>query len=118
MNEEAFTPTIDGTVCIVDMHVAQPEDRAAVNERLKELLGRETVTSYVAVDDTDGPVSSERFEDIERLSAFAARNGIERIALVGEGVKTIAIEGTVDHPDLEVDRFEDRAAAVDWVRDG
>jgi hypothetical protein len=87
-------------------------------ETFEALLDREQVSAMVTVVELDDPFSSEVFDVWERSAQRASEAGIERWAVVTEGIKTISLRGKVETGDLETLTTEDRTEAVEWGRTG
>jgi hypothetical protein len=84
-------------------------------ETFEELLGRERIHSMVTVVKLDDPFSPDVFEVWERSAQRADAAGIERWAVVAEGIKAISLRGKVDTGGLDVLTAEDRTDAVEWA---
>jgi len=87
-------------------------------ETFEALLDREQVSAMVTVVELDDPFSSEVFDVWERSAQRASEAGIERWAVVAEGIKTNSLRGKVETGDLETLTTEDRTKAVEWCRTG
>jgi len=85
-------------------------------ETFEELLGRETISGMVTVVKLDDPFSPDVFEVWERSAQRASEAGIERWAVVAEGIKAISLRGKVDTGGLETLTTEDRTEAVEWSK--
>jgi hypothetical protein len=85
-------------------------------ETYEELLETETVDGMVTVVGIDDPFNADVFEVWERSAKRADRAGIDRWAVVADGVKALSLRGKVDTGDLETLTTEDRVGAVEWAR--
>jgi len=81
------------------------------------LLEGHGITGMVTVVKLDDPFSSDVFEVWERSAQRADAAGIERWAVVAEGIKAISLRGKIDTGGLETMTTEDRTDAVEWARD-
>jgi hypothetical protein len=81
----------------------------------RELLDRETVSAMVTVVKLDDPFTPDVFEVWERSVQRADEAGIERWAVVADGIKPISLRGKVDTGDLETLTTEDRTEAIEWA---
>ncbi len=87
-------------------------------ETYEELLGRESVSGMVTIVKLEDPFSPGVFEVWEKSAKRADEAGIERWAVVADGIKAISLRGKVDTGKLEVLTTEDRTEAVEWANDG
>lgn len=115
MRSEAIAADVVDGVAVVEWYEQRPED-AVVGQQVRDLLEREDVDAYVAVDGTEGYLGPETQEAVERLATLAADSGIERVGLVGEAIKTLAAKRAFDELGLTVYTSEDREDAVEWAR--
>lgn len=80
------------------------------------LLGRYDVTAMVTDIQLEDPFDDEAFTMWERAAEHAAAAGVDRWAIVAEGIKSISLRGKVEVGDLETLATEDRAEAMEWAR--
>jgi len=85
-------------------------------ETFEELLDRETITGMVTVVKLDDPFSPAVFDVWEQSAQRASMAGIERWAVVADGIKAISLRGKVDTAGLDVLTTEDRTEAVEWAQ--
>jgi hypothetical protein len=85
-------------------------------ETFEELLDRHSIDAMVTVVKLDDPFNAEVFGVWEKSAKRADAEGIERWAVVADGVKAISLSGKVDTGDLETFTSEDRTEAVDWAK--
>jgi hypothetical protein len=85
-------------------------------ETYEDLLDRHSLTGMVTVVKLDDAFNSTVFEMWERSAKRASQAGIERWAVVADGIKAISLEGKVKTGDLETMTTEDRSEAVEWVQ--
>jgi hypothetical protein len=69
----------------------------------------------VTVVKLDDPFTPDVFEVWERSVQRADEAGIERWAVVADGIKAISLRGKVDTGDLETLTTEDRTEAAEWA---
>lgn len=115
MRTEAIAVDVEDGVAVVEWYEQRPEDGMA-GAQVRDLLEREGIEAYVAVDRTEGYLGKETQEELERLATLAAENGIERVGLVGEAIKALAAKRAFDEHGLAVYTSEDREDAVEWAR--
>jgi hypothetical protein len=87
-------------------------------ETFETLLDREAVSAMVTVVKLDDPFTPDVFDVWERSARRAEGGGVERWAVVAEGIKTISLRGKINTGDLETLTTEDRTEAVEWARSG
>jgi len=87
----------------------------AAYETFEDLLDSHDVTAMVTVVKLDDPFTAETFAVWERSAQEAEAAGIERWAVVAEGIKAISLRGKVDTGGLETLTTEDRSEAVEWA---
>ncbi|MEF8822267.1 MAG: hypothetical protein V5A52_08310 [Halovenus sp.] len=81
----------------------------------EELLERYDVGGQVTVVKLDDAFNERVFETWEKSAQRADRAGIDRWAVVAEGIKAISLRGKVDTGDMETLTTEDRAEAIEWA---
>lgn len=86
-------------------------------EEYEQLLDRHDVAAMVTVIELEDPFGTETFEVWETAAERAAAEGIDRWAIVADGLKSISLRSHVDQPGLEVFTTEDRTEAVEWARE-
>ncbi len=82
----------------------------------EDLLDRYNVVGMVTVVEIEDAFNEAVFEVWEQSAQRAERAGIERWAVVADGIKALSLRGKVDTGDLETLTTEDRAEAVEWAR--
>jgi hypothetical protein len=85
-------------------------------ETFEGLLDREEISGMVTVVKLDDPFSPDVFDVWERSAQRASDAGIDRWAVVADGIKAISLRGKIDARDLETLTTEDRTEAVEWAR--
>ncbi|PSP81554.1 hypothetical protein BRC81_00950 [Halobacteriales archaeon QS_1_68_20] len=117
MGTEALTAEVVDGVVVVEWHEHRP-DREVVNQRVLDLLEREDVDAYVAVDRTDRYLGPETQEAMHRMASAIADCGVERVGLVGDEIKALAAKRVFDEAGMTVESAQNRADAVEWARSG
>lgn len=84
----------------------------------EELLDAHDPDGMVTVVELDDPFTDAVFEVWERSAERARTAGVERWAVVADGIKALSLSGQVDVSGLETHTAERRAEAVEWARDG
>jgi len=93
-----------------------PEDFGGeAYEAYTDFLDREAVTAMVTVVEMDDPFGPDAFETWERSASLAVDNGIERWAVVAEGIKQLSLKSKLDVSGLDVLTTDSRDEALDWA---
>lgn len=113
-----WTVEVDDSVMIwefqSDMELAAFREEAY--STFEDLLQRHTFNGMVTNVKLDDPFTKETFQVWEQSAQRADQEGIERWAVVADGIKAISLRGKVDTGGLEVLTSEDRTKAVEWAR--
>jgi hypothetical protein len=80
-----------------------------------DFLAREDVTAMVTVVNMDDPFGPDAFETWERSASVAVDHGIERWAVVAEGIKQLSLKSKLDVAGLAVFTTDSRDEALDWA---
>ena len=80
-----------------------------------DLLTDHDVDGMVTVVKLDDAFTGEVFDVWEKSAQRAERAGVERWAVVADGIKAISLRGKVDAGELETLTTEDRSEAVEWA---
>lgn len=64
----------------------------------------------------EDPFNSEAFDVWEKSAQRADAAGIDRWAVVAEGITAISLRGKVDTGDMETLTTEDRSEAIEWAQ--
>jgi len=115
---ENWTVEVDGNVMVWEFLPGMELDAFGneAYETFEELLDRNTVTAMVTVVKLDDPFTGEVFDVWERSAQKAEAEGIERWAVVADGIKAVSLRGKVDTGGLETLTSEDRAEAIEWAK--
>lgn len=62
------------------------------------------------------PFTTEAFEVWEKSAQRADQAGIERWAVVADGIKALSLGGKIDTGELETLTTENRSEAIEWAR--
>jgi hypothetical protein len=81
----------------------------------EELLSENDFGGMVTDVRLEDPFTPEVFEVWEKSAQRADQAGLERWAVVADGIKAISLGGKVDTGGLETLTTEDRSEAVDWA---
>lgn len=85
-------------------------------ETYEELLATKDIRAMVTVVKLDDPFDAETFSVWERSAQKADNAGMNRWAVVANGITGISLQGTIDTGGLETKTTEDRTAAVEWAQ--
>jgi hypothetical protein len=83
----------------------------------EELLSTHDIDGMVTDVRLDDPFNSDAFEVWEQSAQRAERAGIERWAVVADGIKAISLGGKVETGGLETLTTEDRSEAIAWAKE-
>lgn len=82
----------------------------------EDLLRTYDIGGMVTVVDLEDAFNEDVFEVWEKSSQRAETAGVERWAVVADGIKALSLRGKVDTGGLGTLTPEDRAEAVEWAR--
>jgi len=82
----------------------------------EDLLRSHDVDAMVTVVKIDDAFNEEVFKIWENSARRADQAGVERWAVVADGIKALSLRGKVDTGSLETLTTEDRAEAMEWAR--
>ncbi|WP_128225755.1 hypothetical protein [Halobacteriaceae bacterium SHR40] len=82
----------------------------------EDLLDSHRIEGMVTVVKLDDPFTGAVFDIWEKSATRADERGVDRWAVVADGIKAISLGGKIDTADLETYRTEDRTEAVEWAR--
>jgi hypothetical protein len=82
----------------------------------EDLLTEHDITGMVTVVKLDDAFNADVFEVWETSAQRAETGGVERWAVVADGIKAISLRGKVNTGGLETLTTEDRTEAVEWAR--
>lgn len=89
------------------------EDAFPVFERI---VTTRDVTGMVTVVDIDDPFDESTFQIWEDTARRATQNGVDRWAVVADGIKKLSLRSKIDTGSLDTFTTENRTEAVEWVR--
>ena len=84
-------------------------------EVYEEFLGSYDIDAMVTHVQMADPFDGDTFEVWERSAQKADSAGIERWAVIADGITAISLRGKIDTGDLETLTTEDRTEAVEWA---
>ncbi|MDG5778242.1 hypothetical protein VB773_05060 [Haloarculaceae archaeon H-GB2-1] len=93
----------------------QEEFGQSAYERFTELLDEHDVHGMVTEVEITDAFSAETFEVWERSGREAAAAGVERWAVVAEGIKSLSLKSQVSVADLDIYTTEEFDEAMAWV---
>jgi hypothetical protein len=83
----------------------------------EELLETHELDGMVTDVQLKDPFTEDVFEVWEQSAQRAAEDGLDRWAVVAEGIKSLSLRSRIDTGDLETLTTERRSEAVDWARE-
>jgi hypothetical protein len=83
----------------------------------EELLEEYDVAGMVTVVQLDDPFNDQVFDIWEKSALRAEQAGLDRWAVVAEGIKALSLRGKIDTGGLETLTTEDRTEAVEWAHE-
>jgi hypothetical protein len=115
---DGWTVEVDGNVMIWEFlpGMSLEDFGDAAYETFEEILDTTDLHGMVTVVKLDDPFTSEVFEVWERSAQRADAAGLERWAVVADGVKALSLRGKVNTAGLETFTTEDRTDAVEWAQ--
>jgi len=81
----------------------------------ENLLGSHDVDAMVTAVNLDDPFNEAVFGIWEESAGRADEAGVNRWAVVADGIKALSLRGKIDTAGLETLTTEDRAEAVEWA---
>lgn len=82
----------------------------------ERLLGRYNIDGMVTIVNLEDPFTSDVFALWEESANRAQAAGVERWAVVADGIKTISLQGKIDVGNLDTFTTEDKIEAIEWAR--
>lgn len=77
----------------------------------------ENVNGMVTIVNFDDPFNKDAFKVWEKAGQKASEEGIDRWAVVAEGLTKMSLKGKLDFDGLEVNSTEDEKDAIEWARE-
>ncbi|WP_018256136.1 hypothetical protein [Halomicrobium katesii] len=117
---DGWTVEVDDSVMVWEFLPGMELDTFGTEafETYERLLDRGDISAMVTVVKLDDPFSPDVFEVWERSAVRAEEAGVDRWAVVADGIKAISLRGKVDTGELETLTTEDRSEAVEWAKSG
>lgn len=81
----------------------------------EKLIEEKNLKAMVTVVKLDDPFNKEAFQVWEKAAQRAQEAGMEKWAVVAEGITAISLKGKIDVDNLEVLKTEDREEAINWA---
>lgn len=115
---DGWTVEVDGTVMIWEFLPGMELESFKQNAYpvFEKLLDTHEIAGMVTVVTLDDPFNEEVFSVWEQTAQRAAEGGLDRWAIVADGIKAISLRGKVDTGGVKTLTTEDRTEAADWVR--
>ncbi|MFB6217893.1 MAG: hypothetical protein ABEH77_01750 [Halobacteriaceae archaeon] len=115
---DGWTVEVDGSVMVWEFLPGMELEafREEAYPVYEELLASHDIDGMVTVVQLDDAFTDEVFEVWEQSARRAEEAGIERWAVVADGIKAISLRGQVETGDLDTYTTEERTEAVEWAR--
>jgi hypothetical protein len=85
--------------------------------QFEELAGDPGVNATVTVMDSDASLDKETQQYLEQNSPVYDRLGINRVALVSDGIQAMAVSSLVETPSgVEIETFDEKQSAMEWCK--
>ncbi|ERH08207.1 MAG: hypothetical protein J07HN4v3_00573 [Halonotius sp. J07HN4] len=81
----------------------------------EDLLSSHDINGMVTDVQIDDPFDADAFEVWEKAAKRAEQGGLDRWAIVAEGITAISLSGKIDTGGLETLTTEERTEAVEWA---
>jgi uncharacterized protein YcnI len=82
----------------------------------EDLISKHNFDGMVTDVQLEDPFTPEAFEVWEKSAQRADQAGIERWAVVADGIKALSLGGKIDTGDLDTLTTENRSEAIEWAR--
>lgn len=82
----------------------------------EDLISKHDFDGMVTDVQLEDPFTPEAFEVWEKSAQRADQAGIERWAVVADGIKALSLGGKIDTGELETLTTENRSEAIEWAR--
>jgi len=82
----------------------------------EDLVSKHDLDGMVTVVELEDPFTPEAFEVWEKSAQRAKRAGLERWAVVADGIKALSLGGKIDTGGLDTLTTEDRTEAIEWAQ--
>lgn len=82
----------------------------------EDLISKHNFDGMVTDVQLEDPFTPEAFEVWEKSAQRADQAGIERWAVVADGIKALSLGGKIDTGELETLTTENRSEAIEWAR--
>lgn len=114
---DGWTAEVDGSIMVWEflpgMELSSFEDAYPVFEELLSSNSIDAMVTHVKLED---PFNDDVFDIWEQSAQRAEAAGVERWAVVADGIKALSLRGKVNTGDLETFTTESHAEAMEWVR--
>ncbi|MDZ5812353.1 hypothetical protein U4E84_13470 [Halorubrum sp. AD140] len=115
---ERWWMEVDGGVLVVEFPHGtglSPADGEAFLDRWRTLATEGRIDAVVLVVRTTRPCSDAGRRALRESAQIAVARGVTRFAVVGERSKRRYIKRTIDVEGIDIETFNDPAAAVQWA---
>ncbi len=110
---------VEDTVLVANFSDGMPSDAAEyqkVNEQFERLAARSTVDAHLSLLNMSSSLNRDVFEKAQEAAAVGVEYGIDKWAIVSEGIKSMALSSQVkDVPGVEVEAFTTKSEAIEWA---
>ncbi len=110
---------VEDNVLVADFGAGMPSDEseyAKVNEQFERLAARSEVDAHVSVLQMEASLNGDVFEKAKEAAKVGTDYGVDRWAIVSDGIKSLALKGKVAEMGVEPMATDDRAEAMAWVK--
>jgi hypothetical protein len=110
---------VDETVIVTrftDTTAFSESERNEMHAAFFDLLEDPAVDAHVAVLEMEGAAGDRLLDGAEKVAAEVSDEGLDRWAVVDDGIKKLAVKGRIDDPDVVLEGFEDPEAAIEWAK--
>lgn len=121
MDEATYTYDVDDGVAVWDLREfvrAEPEDLEEMLETLVSVSDESSLRANVVRLPDAGSIGGSMLDLIQQYNAYFQDLPVERVALVSTDVKNLAVKSRLEIDDVDVETYDDQAAAVEWARAG
>lgn len=116
---ERWSMRVDGEVLVVEFPHGTglaPADGEALLDRWRTLAAERRIDALVLVVRTTRPCSDTGRDTLRAAGRIGLDHGVSRFAIVAERPKRQYLERTMDVCGIDIEPFNDDAAALRWAR--
>jgi hypothetical protein len=119
MTDSEWRLYVEGNAVIAEFPEGMPSEESEyekVNERFEQLATRNGVDAHISVLNMDAALNEEVFEKAKEAAEIGIDFGIDKWAIVSDGIKSMALESQVTEiPDVQTTTADDIDEALEWV---